>query len=380
MRPALASAVPGTRAHRPAPSGALPVIGSLCTGYGGLDMGVATALGGARLAWTADDDPDIARLLKVRFPGTANLGDLAAVDWARQERVDILTAGWPCQDVSGAGRGAGIEKGKRSGVWVHVARAVRDLRPGLLVLENVAGLRWTGRGLDRVLADLAAAGYDARWCSLRAGDIGACHRRERVFVAAHPVRERGERGTGRPGGAPGPRAPGVAFRCAVPPGHGARTGPRADRAAPGCRAGARPGGRQRHRAPSRGPDRGSGPAHCRHRPAQRPAHHRGGSPSAGADPAQRWGRYAPAIARWEHAVGRRAPAPTEPGRRGRPRLRPAFVEWAMGLDPGWVTGTDLALARRAQFRALGNGVVPQQAAHALTHLLNRSAAHPEEGP
>lgn len=89
---------------------------------------------------------------------------------------------------------------------------------------------------------------------------------------------------------------------------------------------------------------------------------------------QQWGPYLPAIQAWEHLLGRRAPAPTEPGRTGRPRLAAPFVEWLMGLPRSWIT--DLPLPRSAQLRALGNGVVPQQAAAALHHLLHLATAHP----
>ncbi len=85
-----------------------------------------------------------------------------------------------------------------------------------------------------------------------------------------------------------------------------------------------------------------------------------------------WGDYTTAIRRWEQVLGRPAPSPTQPGRHGRPVLAPAFVEWLQGLEPGWVT--DLGLPRTAQLRALGNGVVPQQAAHAVALLLNDLAA------
>lgn len=85
-----------------------------------------------------------------------------------------------------------------------------------------------------------------------------------------------------------------------------------------------------------------------------------------------WGVYSPAVRRWEHVLGRAAPYPTQLGRHGRPVLAPAFVEWLQGLEPGWVT--DLPLPRTAQLRALGNGVVPQQAAHAVGQLLADLAA------
>lgn len=83
-----------------------------------------------------------------------------------------------------------------------------------------------------------------------------------------------------------------------------------------------------------------------------------------------WGEYAAAVHRWELITGRPAPYPTQPGRHGRPVLAPLFVEWLMGLPPGWVTADHLDLPRTAQLRALGNGVMPQQAAHALRLLLD----------
>ena len=82
-------------------------LGSLCTGYGGLDMAVQHAFGG-RLAWVADNDRHVSRLLVARHPGVSNLGDLTRVDWQQVDPVDVLCAGFPCQDISFAGRGAGI--------------------------------------------------------------------------------------------------------------------------------------------------------------------------------------------------------------------------------------------------------------------------------
>lgn len=92
-----------------------------------------------------------------------------------------------------------------------------------------------------------------------------------------------------------------------------------------------------------------------------------------------WGDYAPAIDRWARVLGRPAPAPTEPGRDGRPRLSPAFVEWLMGLPEGHVTAVP-GLTRNQQLRALGNGVIPAQGAAALATLAERLAAyHPGKG-
>ncbi len=190
--PAPSSADPTRPGHRPTGDdhtcgGREPVVGSLCTGYGGLDLGVLAAFGGGRLAWLADPDPAIRAVLAAGFPGVPNLGDITTVDWATVEPVDVLTAGFPCQDISSAGRGAGITEGTRSGLWYTVLDAVRCLRPALLVVENVAALRSHRGGLGTVLGGLAGIGYDANWRSLRAADIGAAHRRERVFVLAYPA-------------------------------------------------------------------------------------------------------------------------------------------------------------------------------------------------
>ena len=82
-------------------------LGSLCTGYGGLDISVQRVFG-ATLAWVADSDRHISKLLAARFPGVPNRGDIMGIDWQRLESVDIVCAGFPCQDISYAGRGAGI--------------------------------------------------------------------------------------------------------------------------------------------------------------------------------------------------------------------------------------------------------------------------------
>ena len=107
--------------------------------------------------------------------------------------------------------------------------------------------------------------------------------------------------------------------------------------------------------------------------------------TAGAERSVQWGEYAAAVHCWELLTGRLAPYPTQPGRHGRPVLAPPFVEWLMGLPPGWVTAGRLDLPRTAQLRALGNGVMPQQAAYALRLLLGDLTAlycpscHPPAG-
>ena len=90
----------------------------------------------------------------------------------------------------------------------------------------------------------------------------------------------------------------------------------------------------------------------------------------------RFGHYAPAVRRWERALGRSAPSPTQPSKNGKPQLSPTFVEWMMGLPTGWVT--DVGLPRTQQLRALGNGVVPQQAAEAIRFMVSRAHTLEEE--
>lgn len=155
-------------------------IGSLCTGFGGLDLAVEAVLGG-RLCWYAKTDPHAQKVLTARWPGVVNLGDIRTVDWSTVEPVDVVTAGFPCQDISNAGKRAGIT-GRNSSVWTAVADAVRALLPPLVFVENVAAL--LRRGFDVVHADLAASGYDTRWVCLRASDVGAAHRRDRLFLLA----------------------------------------------------------------------------------------------------------------------------------------------------------------------------------------------------
>ena len=164
---------PGTRARGPLR------VGSMCSGYGGLDLAVLSVLN-AELAWCADNDPHASRVLAARFPGLPNLGDLTTIDWAAVPRVDVVTAGFPCQDISTSGRRAGITERTRSGLWVTIAKALRHLHPGVVFVENVAAIR--SRGLGRVLGDLAALGYDTQWTCLRASDAGAAHRRDRAFI------------------------------------------------------------------------------------------------------------------------------------------------------------------------------------------------------
>lgn len=155
----------------------------LCAGYGGLGMAVAPLVGG-QVAYVAESAPGPSAVLAMRYPDAPNLGDIREIDWTQLVgEVQVITAGFPCQDISIAGNRVGI-RGARSGVWVNVLDAVRVIRPRLLFLENVSNIRT--RGLEVVLGDLASIGYRARWVCVRATAAQAPHLRDRWFCVATP--------------------------------------------------------------------------------------------------------------------------------------------------------------------------------------------------
>ena len=116
----------------------MTAVGSLFAGYGGLDLAVGL-LGPASTAWVADIEPGPRKTLAHRFPDAPNLGDVTTVDWGRVEPVDIIVGGSPCQDLSTAGRRAGMRPGTRSGLWESMAAAIHRLTPPVVIWENVAG-------------------------------------------------------------------------------------------------------------------------------------------------------------------------------------------------------------------------------------------------
>ena len=143
------------------------------------------ALTGERVRYVAESDPYAALIMAARYPRAPNLGDITQVDWSTiVGQVDIITAGFPCQDISNAGKRVGLN-GEKSGIWANVLESVRVLRPRLVFLENVAAIR--RRGLAEVLGGLATIGYDARWTCFRASGTGAAHVRDRWFCVATPV-------------------------------------------------------------------------------------------------------------------------------------------------------------------------------------------------
>jgi DNA (cytosine-5)-methyltransferase 1 len=162
-------------------------IGSLFSGIGGLDLGLERATG-ARTAWQVEIDPFCRRVLERHWPEALRYDDIKTFPTPTTPRVDIICGGFPCQDLSVAGSGAGLD-GARSGLFFELARVVRALRPRVVVLENVSGL--LARGLGRVLGELAACGYDAEWDCVPASAVGAPHQRDRIWIVAYPQRDGG---------------------------------------------------------------------------------------------------------------------------------------------------------------------------------------------
>lgn len=163
-------------------------VGGLCAGYGGLEMGLAQVLD-CEPAWFCEFADGPSKILAHRYPGVPNHHDLTATDWATVEPVDIVTAGWPCQPWSNAGARKGADDERA--IWPAIAGAIRTLRPRLVALENVSAVVAAGE-LARAVGDLAACGYDTQWVCVRASDVGAPHRRERIFILATDT-ERGGR-------------------------------------------------------------------------------------------------------------------------------------------------------------------------------------------
>lgn len=339
--------------------------GSLFAGMGGLDLAI-TEVFGATTAWVSDVDPGACRILAHRYPDAPNVGDITTIGWSRVDPVDIISGGSPCQDLSQAGRRSGMRPGTRSGLWESMRKAVATLRPRYVVWENVRGalsaeaasdLEYcpgcmgdpgaggpTLRALGRVLGDLAGLGYDAQWYSLRAADVGACHARFRVFVLA---------------------------TAADHAGRGEHRWPVAGQSAQPWSASCSPiDGLKLLPTPTSNLGSNGGP--------QDPTKRRAGGHSVSIEDAvygmrDGFGEYTEAVTRQERLLNGPAPSPVEPAPRGAPRLSPRFVEWMMCAPAGWVTGVP-GLTRNQMLKALGNGVVPPQAATALRIMLDRMEA------
>jgi DNA-cytosine methyltransferase len=163
-------------------------IGSLCTGYGGLDMAVE-AYFGAKTIWVAEFDKYASQIIDLRWE-LPNYGDITKINWGELDPIDILTAGYPCQPFSHAGQRKG-ENDERH-IWPDIKKAISELRPRIVILENVRG--HLSLGFKEVLQELTEIGYDATWTIIRASDVGAPHQRARLFIIAYPTDNRCSQG------------------------------------------------------------------------------------------------------------------------------------------------------------------------------------------
>ena len=285
-------------------------IGSLCTGYGGLDMAVE-AYFDAEMVWCAEIDKHASQLITQRF-NKPNLGDIKQIKWDEVEPIDILTAGYPCQPFSHAGHRKG-EDDKRH-IWPNIKEAISILRPGVVVLENVRG--HLSLGFKEVLKDLAQIGYDAKWKIVRASDVGAPHQRARLFIVAYPTN----------------------CRCSQRESIGSESsftkstdyGHVADADCYACKESRHTFVRLQGKS-----------ERLQHGKNKRQARH-------------------------EYRFSVEMDRQTIPDTLDEGRLNTRFVEYMMGLPVGWVT--DLDLSRANKLKMLGNGVVPQQAYYALELL------------
>ena len=349
-------------------------IGALFAGTGGLDL-AAERVWSARVVWYAETNPTASRLLAQRFPDATNLGDVTTVDWSEVPYVDVLTGGFPCQDISSAGRGRGLEAGTRSGLWLSMVAAIEALQPRIVVTENVRGIlaargragdvepcptclgdRPTRlvRALGTVLGDLASQRYDARWRCLEAAQVGAPHHRLRWFCVAHPQEVPLLR-------AADPR-PARIWQIPTDPLLPTPTPFHSDNTETPARWLERRAEVQER----------TGTRHGIALPVVARSWHEGAliiqdgtGPHLVPATEHPWGPYSAAVDRWAALRGAVAPAATHDGGK---RLSANLVEWMMGYPSGWVTAADDVSWKQA-LRLLGNGVVPEQAEEAIRSLL-----------
>jgi len=158
--------------------------GELFAGIGGFSLGLERA--GMKCEWQVEIDPYARAVLNKHWPDVRRHDDVRTFPpthtHTQDFSVDLICGGFPCQDISNAGKRAGL-MGCRSGLWTEFARIIGVLRPSYVVVENVAAILSLGMGT--VVADLSSLGYDAEWHVIPASAVGAPHRRERIWIVGH---------------------------------------------------------------------------------------------------------------------------------------------------------------------------------------------------
>ncbi len=349
-----------------------PIHISLFSGVGMTDLAVESL--GYETVVTAETDPFCRRVLSKRFPRAIHMPSVQAVTaaafpgftaggpgraWRGSRSPLLISGGFPCQNVSGLGRGEGVGTGDRSGLWREFARVIGEFRPDAVLIENSPMLR--SRGLDKVLWDLFELGYVAQWDGIPAASVGAPHLRDRIFIVAIPATATGVfQGIV---GSPYPRAgrlDATGRTCELTP----RATYKVARAKhaflfPTPRAAANEW-RTTKNAPTHGTTHGA--------------------------------TLAGTLNDMERAAGR-VPAPSS---ESAGNINPNWVEWLLGLPGGWTDPTLVnpaphagwstepyiprtlanAYERKNRLSALGNGLVPQAAAAALEMLQELNGAIP----
>ena len=170
----------------------------LFSGIGGFSLGLERT-GGFETVAFCEIEPFPRKVLAKHWPEVPCYEDVTKLTGDILQRdgiaVDVITGGFPCQDISCAGKQAGIGEGTRSGLWSEIVRLIGELRPQYVIVENVANLlsgpsERRGGWFGRILGDLAECGYDAEWENIPAAAMGAPHRRERVWIVAYPHQDR----------------------------------------------------------------------------------------------------------------------------------------------------------------------------------------------
>jgi len=159
-----------------------PTVGSLFAGIGGFDLGFERE--GYEVRWQVEIDEYCQKVLAKHWPHVPRYDDVRDCGLHNLEPVDVITGGFPCQDLSVAGNQEGLD-GERSALWWDYHRIISELRPRFAVVENVPNL--LNRGIDRVCGSLAEIGYDAEWHVISAADMGAPHLRKRVWLCTWPM-------------------------------------------------------------------------------------------------------------------------------------------------------------------------------------------------
>ncbi|MET0915750.1 MAG: DNA cytosine methyltransferase [Jiangellaceae bacterium] len=372
----------------------------LCSGYSGIGRGLSL-LAPHETLWHAEIDPDMSMILEKHEPGVLNVGDLIRLVlddlWRMAPVPDVLTAGFPCQPVSGAGRQ--LAELDPRWLWPFVDKIIEAVRPPAVFLENVQAITSIQGGaiLRGILDDLRATRYAARWAIVGACAVGAPHHRHRWYLWASrvdsgPVPEAVRVGTKAFCGASRATGRTLLHSPKATDHRGAGTARMARGEDPWDdlptdvamlpTPAARDGGLRGTPSVEHAARRAADPMRSLNLedaivllPTPRASDGPNGGPNqrngrgeydalpglvVNALP-EVWGKYAAAVALWEQVTGNPAPAPTEPNTKGGRRMSALLPEWMMGLPPGTLTDH---LGRSAAIKAAGNGVVPLQAAAA----------------